>query len=338
MAGMGESVTYADLRFSKAPPGRSVNPWAQGTAPPAPGEADGSYENLHLDAVGKGPARHGAQQWREPRWSTRPLLLGLLAACLALLVTTIALGVCYWQERQQLQQASHAHTAERNGLWQQVGTQEQRLEQAGAALVQAQEEMARTRAELAQAWQEGNRSRKELHHRDTELQETRVQLDQMQKQAWDLRQQLNKTESALASARPCQVTDCCPETWVLHRGKCLFLSKEKKTWQDSRKACEKKDSQLLILHNWDQMKMPSFLTATDASYWIGLMRDWEKHQWTWIDGTEYSDVWKLVPYAAYGVFKGGSIKVPEWRENKFPWICEKKASRPWGATESNPGV
>ncbi|KYO30123.1 hypothetical protein Y1Q_0012384 [Alligator mississippiensis] len=157
-------------------------------------------------------------------------------------------------------------------------------------ILPAQEELARTRAELAQAWQEGNHSQDELHRWDTELQETKVQLGQMQEQAWDLQQQLNKTESALASAWPCQVTDCCPETWVLHRGKCLFLSKEKKTWKDSKKWCEQESAQLLILWDWDKMKMPSFLTTMDTLYWIGLRRDWKTMgRWTWIDGTEYSE-------------------------------------------------
>ncbi|XP_019345617.2 B-cell differentiation antigen CD72-like [Alligator mississippiensis] len=115
---MGESVTYADLQFSKAPPGWSAPPRTQGAAPSAPHEADSTYENLHLGPLGAGPAGSGAQQHRaeghwqgsgccrcwswshgplsfvEPRWSARPLPLGLLAACLALLVTTIALGVC----------------------------------------------------------------------------------------------------------------------------------------------------------------------------------------------------------------------------------------------------
>ncbi|XP_059579545.1 B-cell differentiation antigen CD72 [Alligator mississippiensis] len=442
---MGESVTYADLRFSKAPPGWSAAPRAQRAAPRAPGEADGSYENLHLGAVGEGPAGSRAQQRREPLWRARSPPLGLLAACLALLVTTIALGVCClhrlhcpygwgwfggrseprevlpccsrsaqlevpgpgpctdgpaptdWQQGQRLQQASHTHAAELHGLWQQVGTQEQRLGQAGAVLVQAQEELARTRAELAQAWQEGNHSQDELHRWDTELQETKVQLGQMQEQAWDLQQQLNKTESALASAWPCQVTgtpgrgrarqevdtpragsasgqpfpagsagagprgemvgtspvswpgsprrsgclcaDCCPETWVLHRGKCLFLSKEKKTWKDSKKWCEQESAQLLILWDWDKMKMPSFLTTMDTLYWIGLRRDWKTMgRWTWIDGTEYSDGWTPITYASYGAIKGGSIRSElAWMEDELPWICEK-ADHPRGATKSNPGV
>ncbi|XP_014459782.1 B-cell differentiation antigen CD72 [Alligator mississippiensis] len=338
---MAESVTYADLRFSKVPLGRSVNPWAQGTAPPAPGEADGSYENLHLDAVGAGPAGSRAQQWRDPRWSARPLPLVLLAACLALLATTIALGVCYWQQGQRLQEVSHAHAAESHSLWQQVGTQEQRLGQAGEALVQAQEELARTRAELAQAWQEGNRSQEELQETRTVLRKTRVDMERVQERARDLQQQLDESKRALASARPCQVTDCCPETWVLHRGKCLFLSKEKKNWEDSKEWCKQESAQLLVLQDQDQTKMPSFLTNTDVSYWIGLQRNSNERfkwtwvdgtPWTWVDGTLYTDSrwWEFRWKYNCGAMKGGSVVAVDCFSDdaKLPAVCEKLAREP----------
>ncbi|KYO45573.1 hypothetical protein Y1Q_0023987 [Alligator mississippiensis] len=62
MAGTDESVTYAQLKFPKPPPGQSVTPQAQG---PDLGEADGTYETLQPSPVGQGVARHGVQQCRE---------------------------------------------------------------------------------------------------------------------------------------------------------------------------------------------------------------------------------------------------------------------------------
>ncbi|XP_025051334.1 C-type lectin domain family 1 member A-like [Alligator sinensis] len=184
----------------------------------------------------------------EPRGSARPLLLVLLAACLALLATTVTLGVCYWQ----------------------VST----------TLVQSQDQLAETRAE-------GDCSQKELQGRDTELQKARAavgkvreKLAWMQEQAQDLQEQLSKTAGALACSR----ADCCPETWVLHHGKCLFLSKEKKTWSESLATCAANFSRLLVLRDWDLMTMLSFFTNMDTSYWIGLRYN---RVWTWIDGTPY---------------------------------------------------
>ncbi|XP_025050326.1 B-cell differentiation antigen CD72-like [Alligator sinensis] len=339
---MGESVTYADLQFSRAPPGWSAPPRTQGAAPPAPHEADSTYENLHLGPLGAGPAGSGAQQHRDPRWRARPLLLGLLAACLALLVTTIALGVCYGQQGQRLQQASRAHAAERHGLWQQTGAQEQQLGQAHAVLARAQEELAQTRVELAQEQEKGTHSQKELQETKTVLRETKVDLERAQEQVRNLQQQLDETARALASSRPCQVTDCCPETWVLHRGKCLFLSKEEQSWEQSKQRCEQESSQLLILldqdrdwdrdrnQHWDQTKMPSFLTNTDASYWIGLWKN--KGRWTWINKTPYPNSWKLKGSSNYGVIRRGSIETSY--RYKHHWVCEKPASRPREGTEA----
>ncbi|XP_019340284.2 B-cell differentiation antigen CD72-like [Alligator mississippiensis] len=331
-AEMSEGVTYADLRFSKVPPGRGVAPRVQRAAPAAPGEADDTYENLQLGPMGEGPAGRGVQQCGEPRRSARPLPLVLLAACLALLVTTIALGVCYWQQGQWLQQVSAAHAAERNGLWQQAGAQEQRLGQAGAALVQAQEELARTRAELMRAWQEGN-------HSQEELQETKAALAWAQEEAQDLRQELNKTATALADVRPCQVTDCCPETWVLHRGKCLFLSKEKKTWLDSKEACAQESSRLLITRDWDHRTMPSFFAHLETSYWIGLRWRWdlrtEPELWQWEDGTPYSFE-SATGHGLFGIIKRGSIGREGWYDDRRPWVCEKPAGRPQGAAQADP--
>ncbi|XP_059581379.1 B-cell differentiation antigen CD72-like [Alligator mississippiensis] len=237
-----------------------------------------------------------------------------------------------WQQGQQLQQASRAHAAERHGLWQQTGAQEQKLGQAHAALARAQEELAQTRVELAQEQEKGTRSQKELQETRTVLQETQVDLERAQEQARNLQQQLDKTARALASSRPCQVTDCCPENWVLHHGKCLFLSKEEQFWEQSKQRCEHESSQLLILldQDRDQTKMPSFLTNTDVSYWIGLQKS--RGRWMWINKTPYPNGWKLKGNGNYGVIRRGSIESSY--NHKHHWVCEKPASRPQEGTEA----
>ncbi|KYO19238.1 hypothetical protein Y1Q_0006905 [Alligator mississippiensis] len=161
---MGESVTYAELQFSKGPPGRSVSPQAQGEALQGPGNADDTHETFELCPVGEASSGHGAQQHRETRWSIHPLPLVLLAACLALLATTITLGVFYWQQGQLLQQASRDHEA--------TG---QRLGDVGAALEQAQ-------AQLMRMQQEGNHSQAELQNIMGELQHAQQLAQKLQQQ------------------------------------------------------------------------------------------------------------------------------------------------------------
>ncbi|XP_025072731.1 LOW QUALITY PROTEIN: CD209 antigen-like protein E [Alligator sinensis] len=312
---MGESITYAELWFSNAPPEQSVTCRAQGTAPPAPDEAKDIYETLQLGPVTEGPVGPGTQRCRgeckgilpcpaqgsptgmeraprgargvaacgcwgwshgplflaEHRWSARPLLLVLLAACLALLATTIALGVCYWQQGQQLRQV--------------------------------REEMVKC-----------------------------------QKDAQVFQKHLNTLARALAHVQACQVTDCCPETWVLQCGKCLFLSKEKKTWWESLAACAGESSRLLVFQDWDHMAMLTFPAHKDAPHWIGLRfrRDSKSHtqQWHWEDGTLYNSSGIETPRGRFGTIKGSRIETKGRLTDKHYWVCEKLSAAP---TKPTPG-
>ncbi|XP_025072741.1 asialoglycoprotein receptor 1-like [Alligator sinensis] len=182
--------------------------------------------------------------------------------------------------------------------------QEQRLQQVDMVLVQAQAGLAQTQAEL-------------VH---------------MQEQARDLQEQLSTSESARASAQPCHFTDCCPETWVLHRGKCLFLSKEKKTWLESKQACEQESSWLLVPSDWDHTTMPSFLAHMDTLYWIGLQWRWDlktqSDHWQWLDGSPYKWHGSAKAHGYFGTIKGGRIERGGHAADKHRWICEKPAVCP----------
>ncbi|XP_025051458.1 CD209 antigen-like [Alligator sinensis] len=208
--------------------------------------------------------------------------------------------------------------------------QEQCLGQAGKAPSQAQDQVAQPRAALVQAQQKGKCSQKELHQLGTELKEAKaslalaqVELAWAQEQARSLQQQLNKSSGSKTNAQICQVTGCCPETWVLHSGKCLFLSKQKKTWHESKEACEWESSRLLVIRDWDNTTMPSFLANTNALYWIGLWQDPDREgRWTWIDGTLYPESWKFKGPGHYGAIKGGIIEKPSSYVHLHS-VCEK---------------
>ncbi|CAM2095054.1 unnamed protein product [Caretta caretta] len=90
---MAQSVVYADLKFVKAPVGSSVCSRAREAAPADEEEAELTYENIQLAQPGEVRRGQGAEQSKEPWWSTRYLPLGLLGTCFFLLATTIGLGV-----------------------------------------------------------------------------------------------------------------------------------------------------------------------------------------------------------------------------------------------------
>ncbi|CAM4558000.1 unnamed protein product [Caretta caretta] len=299
---MAQSVVYADLKFVKAPVGSSVCSRAREAAPADEEEAELTYENIQLAQPGEVRRGQGAEQSKEPWWSTRYLPLGLLGTCLFLLATTIGLGVRYWQVSQHLQQASRAHEAESSHLSQQVSTKEatlvqtareleqarQELEQARRELEQARQELEQARRELGQARQEENSTQEQLRERDAALEGTKEELARVQEEKREIKEKLNQMESALSSIRPCEQTGCCPADWVLYRGKCLFVSKEEKTWEESKKDCEGNSARLLITKSWDSRAMPNFLKNTNVQYWIGLVWNQESEwQWKWVDNSPF---------------------------------------------------
>ncbi|CAM2095055.1 unnamed protein product [Caretta caretta] len=344
---MAQSVVYADLKFVKAPVGSSVCSRAREAAPADEEEAELTYENIQLAQPGEVRRGQGAEQSKaEPWWSTRYLPLGLLGTCLFLLATTIGLGVRYWQVSQHLQQASRAHEAESSHLSQQVSTKEatlvqtareleqarQELEQARRELEQARQELEQARRELGQARQEENSTQEQLRERDAALEGTKEELARVQEEKREIKEKLNQMESALSSIRPCEQTGCCPADWVLYRGKCLFVSKEEKTWEESKKDCEGNSARLLITKSWDSRAMPNFLKNTNVQYWIGLVWNQESEwQWKWVDNSPFKPDLSYPRYSltSCGAIRGGVIKSNScYYLEKKPWICEKAPGKP----------
>ncbi|XP_050799608.1 B-cell differentiation antigen CD72 [Gopherus flavomarginatus] len=371
---MAQGIIYADLKFVKAPRGNSTCSRSQETAPADEDDAELTYENIQLAQTGEVEQGLGAEQSKEPGWSTRYLPLGLLGTCLFLLATTIGLGVRYWQVSQHLQQASRAHEAESSRLSQQVSTKgatlaqmareleqvrrelgqarkelelvrqeleqareelgqaRRDLEQAGKELELVRQELGQARQELEQMRLEKSSTQDQLRQREAELKETKEELVRVQEEKREIKEKLKKMESTLSSICPCKQTDCCPADWVLYRGKCLFVSKEKTNWEESRKECERKSAQLLIAKSWDTETTPNFLKHTGMQYWIGLRRDWYAgSQWKWVDGSPFEKDWsdQSDNYKSCGAIRDGVISSDRcYSYQKQPGICEKASSQP----------
>ncbi|KFV67770.1 B-cell differentiation antigen CD72, partial [Dryobates pubescens] len=328
---------YADLRFAKVMGGRSMASQALEAAL-GMDDAESPYENTQPELAGQDG--DGAQPQPSPgSWSQRWCIpLGLLATCLLLLVTTVALGACYWQVTRSLQDASREHVAEQGRLSQELIAREQSLERMHLELAQAT-------AELQRAWREGNSSQLELGNRNTELRRVMEVLGKMEKDMQDVQEKLNNSESTVASLRSCTAIDCCPSGWLLYRGKCLFISLEKKTWEDSRVECEKKYSQLLVTKSWSRWTVPTFLRNADIPYWIGLHKSsysWYEYDWLggedpdsdggsdvwfWVDGSPYERPWQSKSNGSCAIISRGNIKPAQCAspDDLQLWICEKVA-------------
>uniref|UniRef100_A0A8C3NTY8 C-type lectin domain-containing protein n=1 Tax=Cyanoderma ruficeps TaxID=181631 RepID=A0A8C3NTY8_9PASS len=80
-----------------------------------------------------------------------------------------------------------------------------------------------------------------------------------------------------AKGSPCPPTgttcELCPPGWQLHRGRCYFFSEEAKSWEDSRKNCLARKSQLLVIE--DEIEMVSFHWLGSAQCFSALWRHGE---------------------------------------------------------------
>ncbi|CAN0342937.1 unnamed protein product [Bubo scandiacus] len=298
---MAQSVVYADLKFAAAPPLTAL------ACPAAPDEDDSPYENVQLGPVSVEPSPgRWPRRWRVPA--------GVLAASLLLLlVATVALGACYWQVTRRLQDTSHEHAAEQGRLEREVSVREQSLEQTRL-------ELAWARAELQRAWREGNSSQLELQSLNAELGRVMEVLGETEKEMQEVQRELRASESTVSSLRACVNTDCCPLGWVLYRGKCLFISVEKKMWRDSYHDCKRRSASLLVQGDWPSWTVPHFLQADGGMYWVGAQYTSDrKRTLVWQNSKQFN----FYDYSTdCGLTANGIIEISKCTR-KCQWICEQ---------------
>ncbi|OXB79187.1 UNVERIFIED_CONTAM: hypothetical protein H355_006646 [Colinus virginianus] len=330
---MAQGVLYTDLRFAKGPGGRGmasqvleagescgiltpscmaniITALLPDLLPTAlcMDEAESPHENITPELMPVGPAGEGARHSPD------------------------------WQVTRQLQDTSLEQAAERGRFSQEVWVRDQSLEQ-------MRQQLAQMREELQRAWQEGNSSQQELGRWEAELEHVSGILAATQKELHSVQGRLNASESTVTLLRSCTAIDCCPSGWLLYRGKCLFISTDKKTWDDSRAECEEKYSQLLITKSWSRWTVPSFLKNADTSYWIGLQKNkypWYEYDWLeegepdgegltdawfWVDGSLFERPWQPKSNGSCAVISRGNIKPApcEGPDDLHLWICEKEA-------------
>ncbi|KAJ3614633.1 hypothetical protein NHX12_018204 [Muraenolepis orangiensis] len=75
----------------------------------------------------------------------------------------------------------------------------------------------------------------------------------------------------------------CPSKWTHGDDNCYFISKESKSWKESRKYCQEKGADLVIINT--KAEQDFLMTITTLSSWIGLSDLATESVWKWIDGS-----------------------------------------------------
>ncbi|XP_028001917.2 B-cell differentiation antigen CD72 [Eptesicus fuscus] len=278
---MAESVTYADLRFVKAPLKKRVSSQL-GQDPEADDDGELTYENVQVPTISGGASnlapsglgdKAGVQS--EPpaaAWSsvTSPaawrllgghptcsqyLLLGLLLTCLLLGMAAISLGVRYLQVSQQLQRTSRALEATNSSLRQQLHLKSAQLGQRERELQGSRRELAQTQEALqveqrdcqavkeqSQAWLASWEQAKEaLKSEETQRRAVEERLNRLQ----DKLKPLCLPEMLKPGLEHHHPSDtCCPLGWILMATNCFYISLIKRSWEDSQSYCNSLSSNL----------------------------------------------------------------------------------------------
>uniref|UniRef100_A0A5F9CAJ3 CD72 molecule n=1 Tax=Oryctolagus cuniculus TaxID=9986 RepID=A0A5F9CAJ3_RABIT len=263
---MAEAITYAELRFVKAPLRKSVSLPGQGKESDEDGEL--TYENVQVPPGLGGPQTlapsatgdqagiastgdscvcggHVLSQGRAA--CSQYLQLGLLLTCLLLGVAAISLGVRYVQVSQQLRQMDGVLEATNSSLLQQLHLRTIQLGQSEMDLQGSKRELAQSQ-EALQAEQRVHQAAEErLQGCQSDKEKTQETLQSEVAQRSALQQRLSHVQATLKPFFTCPSRDtCCPVGWTLIRGKCFHISFTERDWEESQRYCKSLSSDLAI--------------------------------------------------------------------------------------------
>ncbi|KAL1790558.1 natural killer cells antigen CD94 [Sigmodon hispidus] len=95
---------------------------------------------------------------------------------------------------------------------------------------------------------------------------------------------IQPTPSPTSTTKFQKVSEChaCPEKWIGYQCNCYFISKEEKSWEESRDFCASWNSSLLQLKIRNEM---SFMNSSQNFFWTGMRYSEEQKAWLWEDGS-----------------------------------------------------
>ncbi|CAI5686312.1 unnamed protein product [Oreochromis niloticus] len=123
---------------------------------------------------------------------------------------------------------------------------------------------------------------------EDELQDTKTNLTQLQssydklsKNHSQLQEEVKKLKEKIEEKR-------CSEGWRRFGSSCYFKSTESKTWSDSRRDCQDKGADLVMINSKEEQE---FISKFGGYSWIGLEAKQSSggYKWEWVDGSALTE-------------------------------------------------
>uniref|UniRef100_A0A8C4EV39 C-type lectin domain-containing protein n=1 Tax=Dicentrarchus labrax TaxID=13489 RepID=A0A8C4EV39_DICLA len=122
----------------------------------------------------------------------------------------------------------------------------------------------------------------------------------------------------------------CHQGWIQFNNKCCYLSAagESKTWEESRKDCQEREADLVIITTKAELE---FVKRSSSVTWIGLSRGEQQDEWKWVNGTnlEGTRFWEdgelnnnggIEDCVEFSRFTAAWNDAP--CDETFSWVCE----------------
>ncbi|XP_052425488.1 C-type lectin domain family 10 member A-like [Carassius gibelio] len=118
-----------------------------------------------------------------------------------------------------------------------------------------------------------------------------------------------------------------------HQSTLYFFSSETKNWDESRRYCRERGTDLIIINNREEQDFVKNICGSDH-FWIGLTDVEEEGRWKWVDGSNInitSGFWKSGEHNQPDDYQGNEDCANTHSSGCFDtkcdsslkWICEK---------------
>ncbi|XP_039907917.1 CD209 antigen-like isoform X2 [Simochromis diagramma] len=162
----------------------------------------------------------------------------------------------------------------------------------------------------------------------TEHQDTKTSLTQLQSSYDEVSTSHSQLQEEVKKLKEKIEEKWCPEEWTRLGTKFYFKYTEKKTWSESRRACQDKGADLVIINSKEEQK---FISNFRGFSWIGLRAKWTSggYEWEWVDGSALTERFLAAGYgnAEYGYYGVCCDGDGRWTRSYYSesktFICEK---------------